>query len=264
MYFYLYDTFLNDAKYDKVLDQIKARLLDLDIKGKHERLTLLKNFDSLITDEVKRGATTVVVVGNDRTFLKAIDPVAKNNVTLGIIPIGENNQIAEMLGIPSGEKACDILAARKIASFDLGQVNNVYFFSNLKIKKNIDRIAISHMGYRIMPKSRCSEVSIYNCLIKNPIEQLDPDLNKIDPQDKLLDLVIQSQESSNGFFKIFSKKKSFKVDSIIQGVNFEVKSFEYLPLMVDDYRVVKTPVLVKLAKQQIKIIIGKTKKLLIK
>ena len=125
MYFYLYDTFLNDIKYEKVLDQIKARLLDLDIKGKHERLTLLKNLDSLITDEVKRGATTVVVVGNDKTFLKAIDPVAKNNVTLGIIPIGEDNLIAEMLGIPTGDEACEILAARKIANFNLGQVNNL-------------------------------------------------------------------------------------------------------------------------------------------
>jgi hypothetical protein len=263
MYFYLYDTFLNDSKYDKVLDQIKTRLLDLDIKGKHERLSLLKNIDSMITDEVKRGSRTIIVVGNDKTFLKAIDTVAKNEATIGIIPIGENNLIAKMLGVPEGEAACDILAARKIAEFDLGQVNNLYFFSNLKVRKNIDRISVSHQGYRVVPKPKCSEVGIYNFLITGD-EVYDRALDKIDPQDRLLDLVIKSAEKPSGFKGFFQKNQIEKVDGIIQGVNFEVKSFEYLPLMVDDYRMVKTPVTVKMADKKLRVIIGKTKKLLIK
>ena len=42
MYYYVYDTYLSDKKYEKILDKVKTRLLDLEIQGKHERLTLLK------------------------------------------------------------------------------------------------------------------------------------------------------------------------------------------------------------------------------
>ena len=91
MYFYIYDTYLADRKYEKVLDRIKTRLLDLDIQGKHEKLTLLKNIDELVEDEVRRGANTIIVVGNDKTFLKVVDAAVKNKVLLGLIPVGEGN-----------------------------------------------------------------------------------------------------------------------------------------------------------------------------
>lgn len=261
MYYYLYDTFLNDKKYEKVLDKIKTRLLDLDIKGKHERLSLLKSLDALIADEAKRGVQTIIIVGNDKSFLKAVDVVARHNLTLGIIPIGEDNLIAKILGVPLADEACEVLAARKIIKFDLGQVNNLYFFSNLRVRKNIDRISISHQGYRVIPKPRCSEVAIYNFLITEETK-LKNGAEKINPGDDLLDLVIKSEDQSNGVRGIFKKQKQEKIDSIIQGVNFEVKSFEYLPLMVDDYRVVKTPVAVKLADKKLQVIVGKTKNLI--
>lgn len=262
MYYYLYDTFLSDKKYDKVLDQIKTKLLDLDIKGKHEKLSLLKDSDTMIADEIKRGAKSVVVVGNDKTFLKAVDVVARYGATLGIIPIGPNNKIASIFGINGEEQACEILAARKVAQFDLGQVNNVYFFSNLTVQKDISRISVSHQGYKVIPRSNCSSIAIYNFLL----EDLGPNklASKINPQDQLLDLVLMMEKKQNGFSKYLKNKNNGSyIDSVIQGINFEVKSFEYLPLMVDDYRVIKTPAAVKLADKKLKVIIGKTKKLFI-
>jgi len=257
MYYYLYDSFLSDRKYEKVLDRIKTRLLDLGIQGKHERMSLLKSIEALITDEAKRGAKTVVVVGNDKTFLKAVDSAVKAGVTLSIIPIGDNNSIAKGLGIPEAEKACEVLSARKIAQFDLGQVENNYFFANLKIDKNLDRISVSHQGYKIIPKKKCSEISILNL---NFLETADSKmLNNVNPQDKMLSLVIKSKLPNKGISGLFKKNKNYLVDSIIQGNTFEVKSFEYLPILLDEYRVIKTPVSVKLADKRLKVIIGRSK-----
>ncbi|PIR94651.1 hypothetical protein COT97_00115 [Candidatus Falkowbacteria bacterium CG10_big_fil_rev_8_21_14_0_10_39_11] len=263
MYYYLYDSFLNDKKYEKVLDRIKTRLLDFEIQGRHERLTLLKTIDALIEDQVKRGVKAVVVVGNDNTFLKAVNVAARLGVTLSIIPIGENNQIAKTLGIPDAEKSCEILSARKLAQFDLGQVGDFYFFSSLKMSKNLDRISISHEGYRVIPKAKCHEVAIVNFHIPRPGLE-GKLLKKVQPQDGKLDLLIQSAEEYKGFKKYFSKIKNTQVDTIIQGVNFEIKSFEYLPLMIDEYKVIKTPVAVKIADKKLLIIVGKNKNLIIK
>jgi diacylglycerol kinase family enzyme len=258
MYYYLYDTYVNDSKYEKVLDRIKTRLLDLDIQGKHERMSLLKNVESMIGDEVRHGAQTIIVIGNDKTFLKAVDTVARNNATIGIIPLGPGNQIAAALGIPDDERACDILAARKLTQFDLGQANSLYFFSRLTMTKNIDRLAISHQGYRVMPQHDCSEVSLYNFAIPET-PAVDKQLGKIDPQDGMLDLVFRSQEKEKRGFSLFRRESPIVIDSIIQGKLFEVKSFEYLPLMLDGYKVMKTPVSVRLADKKLKVIVGKTK-----
>jgi len=263
MYYYLYDTFLNDHKYERVLDRIKTKLLDLDIQGKHERLSLLKNVEGLVNNEVKRGANTIIIIGNDKSFLKAVDIIAKNQVTLGIIPIGSPNNIAEILGIPTGEQSCEVLAARKIAQLDLGQISNFYFLSNIKATKNLDRLSISHQGYKVIPKVASSEVAIYNFYV--PEEGLvDRKLDKVNPQDEKLDLVIKSEKAGAGFGKIFSKKIKINVNTIIKGTNFEIKSFEYLPLMIDGYKMIKTPVSVKIADKKLKVIIGKSKKIIIK
>ncbi len=262
MYYYLYDSFLNDRKYEKVLDKIKTGLLDLDIQGKHERLSLLKNIEALVNDEAKRGTKTVIVVGNDKTFLKAVDVATKNGLTLGIIPIGPDNQIAENLGIPQEEKACDVIAARIISEFDLGQVGEHYFFTNLKIHKNIDRLTINHQGYRVMTRPGCSQVAVYNSnFAESNVDEL---MNKVSAQDGRLDLVFKSDIIPEGWKKYFTKNRDSMVDSVIQGVNFEIKSFEYLPIMIDEYKVVKTPVAVKLANKKLKVIVGKSKNINIK
>ncbi|KKR08560.1 MAG: Transcription regulator [Parcubacteria group bacterium GW2011_GWC2_39_14] len=255
MYYYVYDTFLSDKKYEKVLDKIKVALLDLDIQGKHERLTLLKSIDELIKDEVKRGINTLIVLGNDKTLLRVIDTVGRHNITLGMIPIGPDNKIAECLGIPPEEAACEIIAARKIIQLDLGKANDQYFFSSLKVEKNINRVSIHKDNYRIVPQPNCVEFDIYNFYYPAVAENYEKEMKKFSPQDEKLELVIRKQGKRQGWFK---KKDVLKpIDSIIQSKVFKIKSFEYLPVVLDGYKVIKTPVIVELAPCKLKMIVGK-------
>lgn len=254
MYYYVYDTYLSDKKYEKVLDKVKTRLLDLEIQGKHERLTLLKSMDELITDELKKGAITVVVVGNDKTFLKVINTVAKNSITVGIIPIGGGNNIARTLGIPTEDAACDILAARKIIKFDLGKIKDQYFFSHLTIDKTLTRLSVVKDNYKMTPSSECVELNVYNFCYNVGDEDLEPVLKKISPQDGYLELVFKIKEKSSGWFK---KSGRLLVDSIIKGKKFEIKSFEYIPTFLDGARVIKTPFTVEIESKKLSVIVGK-------
>ncbi len=255
MYYYIYDTFLADKKHEKVIDRIKTRLLDLEIQGKHEKLTLLKSMDELIRDEVKKGVDTVIVIGNDKTFLKAIDVAAQNDVSLGLIPVGEDNNLAPCLGVPMEEPACEVIAARKIVKFDLGKINAQYFFSNLSITKNLDRLSVQKDKYKIVPSRECSEIAIYNFYFPNKKQRFERQMKKVSAQDKKLELVIRSKQEKGSWFS--KKTETARIDSIIQGEEFEIKSFEYLPVLLDGYKIIKTPVKIEVEPKKLKVIVGK-------
>src|SRR3989344_5440347 len=136
MYLYLYDSFLNKKKYAAPLARIETRLTDLGIGGKIFRLSPLRNVEELIADEIRTGTKTIIPVGHDRTLSQIVNVSARFELTIGLIPIGPDNTIARTLGIPEGEAACNILAARIVKRIDLGRINNVYFISNLQLNVN--------------------------------------------------------------------------------------------------------------------------------
>lgn len=131
MYYYIYDSFLADKKYDRVIATIETRLADLGISGKIGRLTPFTNARGLIRDEIRRGVQTIVVVGNDETVAKVVGGIDDAKVTLGFIPVGGPTLIARSLGIPEGEEACDILSRRVTQKIDLGSVNGHLFLSQV-------------------------------------------------------------------------------------------------------------------------------------
>ena len=151
MYFYIYDGFLQDKKYSKLLSEIEARLIDLSIQGKTARLHMLNNMKELISDEVKRGAETVVVLGDDKTVTKAINAIADLDVALGIIPIGGDHVLADYLGIPFGLPACDVLSKRVKERIDIAKVNANYFAFYLKALSPYLKIIAPDGGYKISP-----------------------------------------------------------------------------------------------------------------
>lgn len=133
MYVYLYDSFLKQKKFDNTIKAIETRLTDFGIAGKIIRLQNYSNAESLVEEEIKRGATTFVIVGNDATFGHVLSRAASCPTLFGFLPVGPDNSIADVLGIPVGVPACDILARRRKVKLDLGWFNNRYFVSRLHI-----------------------------------------------------------------------------------------------------------------------------------
>ena len=254
MYFYIYDSFLSDKKYENVLARIEARILELGINGRIEKLTILKNLKELVVDAIKKGADTVVAVGDDRIISKVVSIIAQySKVTLGIIPLGPENKIAQILGIPEGEQACDILSKRIIKKVDLGKVNDIYFISSLEITKGNIKMECDGQ-YQVEPQF--SEGSISICNFGNIFKETKLAKKDIsNPQDGILEAVIFSP---NKGFNIF--KKYYKRDSVFPIKKVKIKcETECVPLLLDGQIVVKTPATVEVAPKKLNIIVGRSR-----
>lgn len=256
MYYYIYDSFLSDKKYEMTTHRIENRLMDLGINGKIEKLTILKSLKELVEQAVKNNAETLVIVGNDKTVSKVISFLPNYSLTLGIIPVGPDNKIAEVLGIPEGERACDVLSSRIVEKIDLGKVNNSYFLSCLEIPVK-EEITLECENYNISPLANSEMISI--CNFGNIFNDQFLRRGKIyNPKDGVLEAVICLKPTSMGLFKIFQKE--FTRDSVFPIRKLKIKSTkECVPIIADGEVVVKTPVSVEVVPKKLKVIVGKNR-----
>ncbi len=193
MYHYVYESFLTDPKFAKQLSAIENRLTDLGIYGSVHRLALFKTMKGTIQDAVRRGAKTLVVVGDDGSVARAIDAIAEfPGVTFGIIPVGDKNSIAKLLGLDDAMAACDVLSARLVEELDLGKVNSHYFLTSLRIPGAVS--AECDGRYTVSPVDG-GEI----CISNFSLEADGPG----DPRDGRLETMVKT--AARGFFKsIFS------------------------------------------------------------
>jgi len=250
MYHYIYDSFLSDKRYENEIAQIEARILALGINGRVDKLTILKNLKEIVEDGIKKGAETLVVLGDDSTLCKVISFIAPfRKVTVGYLPLGPKQAIARLLGLPAGVLACDVLSKRMIKKFDLGKVNEKYFLFYLDVTKNNVVIECDD-NYRIQTLIPSSLLRICN------LGMLEEEVF-FNPGDGLLEAVVVSEKSGWNFFK-----KSFKKDSVFPIKKAKIKcETECVPLLLDGQTVVKTPALVEIVPKRLNIIVGKERKI---
>ncbi|MCK4540036.1 hypothetical protein KAU09_02700 [Candidatus Parcubacteria bacterium] len=255
MYIYIYDNFVNQKKYESILAKIETRVTDLGLNGKIVRLSIMSSLSDTIKSELKKGAKTIVVVGDDSTLNKAISVLAgfisNNNafkkIPLGFIPVNKkNNIIAEHLGLNYNELACDMLSARRIKTLDLGLVNNNYFLTQVNINTKNTIIEIDDT-YSI----EISEQGKINIINLPTIPGLPKNFN-ISAQDNALDLFIKTKISKNIFFN----KKNSSEQSVFSFKKLNILN-KYSPLILDNTVEIKCPATIKIANEKINLIVGK-------
>ena len=251
MYLYLYDSFLNNKKYSRLLAKVETRLTDLGIGGKIFRLSPLRNLNELLADEVRGGAKTIVVVGNDKTLSQIINLAVKYEVIIGVIPVGAENKIAQLLGINSPETACDILAARIIERLDLGKINNTYFLSDISVDSGQLTIDCENQ-FRITPQAR-DQINI--CNFRPIFVQAENTGGYFNPRDGLMEILIQPLITGFKHFLKISKPQK----SIIPFRKIAIKSRGSVAVVTDGQKVMKTPVEIEIAPKKLKIIVGKNR-----
>ncbi|MEA2064987.1 MAG: diacylglycerol kinase family protein [Patescibacteria group bacterium] len=265
MYYYLYDTFLSDNKYQKTLHRIENRLVDLGIDGKIGRLSMMMNVEKLLNEEIKKGAKTIVAVGNNNTIDKIINIAAAEKITVGVIPVGENNEIAEILGIPPMDLACDILSRRRVKKIDLLKINRRYYILNLKMDADKNIEIVCEDKYKVKLTAKKGEIYIYNLVnkeyIKNNFKFKKSIENFFSPQDKMFDIVINPTDTSlaNNLLKIFRRKQAGGA-TLIPGKKIKISAKKIVSAVCDNNNVVKTPLDIKIVPQVLKIIVGKNRK----
>lgn len=248
MYYYVYDHFVTQKKYQPLLAKIENRLTDLEIKGKIGRLSLLNNPNELIVDEIKKGAKTIVAVGDDTTVSKVINVLAYySDVCLGIIPIGQKIKIAQTLGLNNPIEACNALASRIIKKIDMGKIKNFYFLSQIEVQPG-DLILDCDDSYRVTVDKK-NKVTIYNFNYWS-------DNHLADPTDGLLEIMVEKIKT--GFLNKISTKNNSVTFLKNKKIIIQHKNSS-LEVKIDGQQTMKTPLLVEVANDKLKIIMGKNR-----
>lgn len=249
MYYYLFDTQLAEKKHETVINRIEFRLIELGLNGRMDRLSILKNMRELIEAAIKRGAETIVIVGDDQAIVKAVSIVAAYDVTLGIIPVGPEQRIARALGIPEGEAACDILSKRVVKTIDLGKANDQYFLFSLDIPA--EPVTVECDGhYQISVLGVPRPFQICNFRPQQVSER------SCNPEDGVLEAVIGEEAKGWSMFHRQTENRGTVLPLKRAKIQCLTAS---IPLTLDGHTIVKTPVTVEVAPHKLRIIVGRNR-----
>lgn len=251
MHVYIYNSFLDSKKYSTILAKIETRITDLGLSGKIIRLSVMKNIEEAVKNELGRGAKTIVAVGDDKTVNQVANAILGNPAPMGIIPIkNKNNEIGESLGISCEETACDVLAARRIEQIDVGLANNFCFLSNASITSGGTIIEINK-NYTIETQEK-SSIKIINLPTKNITNPLPSD-TVFNPKDGSLELCIFTDK------KNFWGTKNFNKQSLIPVAILNIVNTKNTPLIIDGVLEISTPAFITVAQQKLNVIVGKNR-----
>jgi diacylglycerol kinase family enzyme len=254
MYVYLYDNFLRQKKFESTVKNIETRLTDFDIAGKIIRLQNFTNPQAIIEEEMKRGATVVVIVGDDNTFGRVLSRGAACKVLFGFLPVGTNNSIASVLGIPVGEPACDILSQRRKIKLDIGWVSNRsrYFISQLHIPPSDITVEYDEK-FRV--SSRFGKMELVVCNLQPFIWSEKGGADYIvHPQDGKLEAFLRPMCARGVFKDKYENPSVFPFEEMI------VSSKRAFIVEADGKVTKETKIVIKLAKSRIEMIVGKERK----
>lgn len=124
MYVYIYDKMTKEPQHEALLTSIETRLIEFGMNGKVEKLAVFKDLERVVDQYVKKGAHTLVAVGDDTTLRAVIQATHTHDIVVGFIPL-KKTEWSERLRIPAGLDACEVLSKRLIRSCALGIAKHV-------------------------------------------------------------------------------------------------------------------------------------------
>lgn len=253
MYVYLYDNFLRHKSFLSTIKAMEIKLTDYGIAGKILRLHSYVDSKTIIDDEIKRGATTIVIVGNDATFGQVLSRGATCDCVFGFLPVGSENTIADVLGIPVGVGSCDILSRRRKEFLDIGWMNNRYFVSQLLVKpSNVE--VIYDERFKVSSKDKM-EVVVCNL---QPFywrrNKKDKDTQIVHPQDNKLEAFIRPL-TKNGWWRY-----KYEEPSIFPFEEMQIVGREAFAVEADGKVSKEVKVTIKLARNKLEMIVGRNRK----
>ncbi|MFH1292357.1 MAG: diacylglycerol kinase family protein [bacterium] len=253
MYVYLYDNFLRKNKFASITRALEVKLTDYGIAGKILRLNNYIDVKPVIEDEIKKGATTIVVVGNDSTFGQVLSRSATCDCLFGFLPVGQQNTIAKVLGIPVGEKACEVLSRRRKERLDVGWMNNRYFVSQLCVKP----AKVSVIYDEVFKVSAIDRMEVVVC-------NLQPFYWSMSKKDKVQRVVHPQDGKLEAFLRPLKKKKwwgyEYEDPSIFPFEEMEIVSQEPFTVEADGKISKELKLKIKLARSKVEMVVGRDRK----
>jgi diacylglycerol kinase family enzyme len=133
MYYYVVNPAAGRGQIKNLQDKLRNRLDELGIRGEWAKTTGPGDATKMTRAAIASGHTTIVAVGGDNTVNEVINGIDKENVAVGIIPLGTTNRVATQLGIVTWPQACEALAARRLTPYSLIAAGQKFFLSTLTL-----------------------------------------------------------------------------------------------------------------------------------
>lgn len=242
MYGYIHDVFLHQKPYEKELIRLDHALTDKDLRGPVVKLTLINNIAHAVDDLLRRGIKTLVAVGSDQLFSKLADQVADHpHITLGLIPFGTHQRIAEMFGIPEGEKAASVLSARLVRPVSLAKINNAYFIHDVQIVDKRAKITLDD-AFTLSATSAEAHITIFNETLVTGNDTL---------QKRFSVHIAPASEK-----KLFRKTEPLPKTSV-HATTLRIGGENGIALIVDGQKIINTPALLEMTDKRLPVIMGK-------
>jgi len=130
VYYYIVNPAAGKGEVGTIQDKLKATLHSLGIDGEFNKTIGAGDAAKITRLAIEQGFKTIVAVGGDSTVNEVITAVHsshKANIAVGIIPTGKQNLMANHLGINGWQQACEVLATRRLQTYQLMSINNRLF-----------------------------------------------------------------------------------------------------------------------------------------
>jgi diacylglycerol kinase (ATP) len=116
------------GSFDEVKRRIVFYLNEVGIKAEPIEVKDTEHAKTIARQCVESHYDLVIAAGGDGTINAIVNELAYTSTTLGIIPLGTVNGLAQSLDIPSELRAaCQIISRGKIRTIDLGKTNGLFF-----------------------------------------------------------------------------------------------------------------------------------------
>ncbi len=245
MFFYLYDAFVLDKKFAPVLDRIEARIIELGINGRVEKLTPLRNIKELIELGIKARAHTIVAVGDDRTFLRTLQVVAHHpTCSLGFLPLGDSN-LGKLFGITDALDGCNTLSRRITKQLPLGKANQTFFLSEVAAEFTAGTVLRCNEQWNLITQADRTLCTITNASSQGNDSQQ-------------LQLTLQPQTSTSSWLR--KAKPLHPTTVLVTKVSIDHPETA-ASLLLDGTTILKSPVGLSIKPKAIKVIVGKQRKI---
>lgn len=133
MYYYILNPASGRGAVNQIEDRLRQKLNEAGIGGEFAKTTGPGDAAKMTLSAISKGYNTIVAVGGDSTVNEVINGIKKDNVAVGIVPVGKLNHLAARLGIFDWEQAVPILAQRRLITYNLMAAGQHYFLSSLSI-----------------------------------------------------------------------------------------------------------------------------------
>jgi len=283
MYFYIFDP--GKDKEVKYFERIQGRLLNLlaehHIEGETYRVTSIRTVELLAQQAIGLEARTIIVVGSDSTLNRTINTLvrSKADITVGFISLDPDSRLGQIFGIsPDIGESVKTLAGRLVTPLDLGEINEHYFLSKVELGENqfpqLEPGLFGLASMRKFMKLAPFEVNlslddlykvsseVFGAQIINCRNNQGCRVKLGDPTDKLLDILLLNKLSASQIIRYRRELATGCLDNVPGSTIMHAKKVDVLgprklPLSIEGQVYTKAPATITVAKQQIKMIVGK-------